>query len=72
LICRRQNATAREPDVAIEDAATLMEALHVWAQHPNADFTDCLRSVRVAHFGAVQFVTFDVDASKLPGAALLN
>ena len=59
-------------DVTIESAATLEEALYVWAQHPSADFTDCLLSARAAHLGATQFMTFDVGASKLPGANLLN
>lgn len=57
-------------DVVIEHAATLEEALYVWAQHPAADFTDCLLAARAAHLGRSRFVTFDVGASKLPRAEL--
>jgi predicted nucleic-acid-binding protein len=59
-------------DVTIENAATLEEALYVWAQHPGADFTDCLLAARAAHLGASKFMTFDVGASKLPDAALMS
>jgi predicted nucleic-acid-binding protein len=58
-------------DVVIENAVTLEEALYVWAQHPDADFADCLLAARATHLGATQFMTFDVRASRLPGAALL-
>jgi predicted nucleic-acid-binding protein len=58
-------------DVIIENAATLEEALYVWAQHPGADFADCLLAARATHLGAAQFMTFDVRASKLPGGAML-
>jgi predicted nucleic-acid-binding protein len=58
-------------DVVIENAVTLEEALYVWAQHPSADFADCLLAARATHLGAAQFMTFDVRASKLPGGALL-
>ena len=59
-------------DVHIESAATLEEALCVWAQHPRADFTDCLLASRAASLGRTQFATFDVKASALPGATLLT
>jgi predicted nucleic-acid-binding protein len=58
-------------DVVIENAATLEEALYVWAQHPGADFADCLLAARATHLGAAQFMTFDVRAFKLPGGAML-
>lgn len=58
-------------DVVIENAVTLEEALCVWALNPSADFSDCLLAARAAHLGAAQFLTFDVRASELPGAALL-
>jgi predicted nucleic-acid-binding protein len=54
-------------DVVIENAVTLEEALYVWAQHPSADFADCLLAARAMHLGAAQFMTFDVKASKSPG-----
>ena len=58
-------------DVTVENAAKFEEALYVWAQYPGAEFTDCLLSARAAHLGQTSFMTFDLPASKLPGAALL-
>jgi predicted nucleic-acid-binding protein len=46
------------------------QALYVWAQHPGADFADCLLTARAAHLGC-RFLTFDVGAATLPGAALV-
>ncbi len=59
-------------DLLIESAATLEEALYVWAQHPRADFTDCVLAARAANLGCAHFMTFDVNASALPGATLLT
>lgn len=58
-------------DAVIDHAATLEEALYMWAKHPAADFTDCLLAARAAHLGRARFVTVDVGASKLPRAKLL-
>ncbi|MFT7724151.1 MAG: type II toxin-antitoxin system VapC family toxin [Roseateles sp.] len=57
--------------VVIEHEPTLEEALYVWAQHPAADFADCLLNARAAHLGRTRFVTFDVGAAKLPRGELL-
>jgi predicted nucleic-acid-binding protein len=58
-------------DVLIEHEASLEEALYVWAQHPVADFADCLINARAAHLGRTRFVSFDVGAAKLPRGELL-
>ena len=47
------------------------EALYVWAQHPGADFGDCLLTARAAHLGRSRFLTFDAAAARLPGVELL-
>ena len=38
-------------DVEFEHPPTVEEALYVWAQHPGADFADCLLTARAAHLG---------------------
>jgi len=58
-------------DVAFEHLPSVEEALYVWAQHPSADFADCLLNARAAHLGRSRFVTFDTGAAQLPGAELL-
>ncbi|MBL8346261.1 MAG: type II toxin-antitoxin system VapC family toxin [Rubrivivax sp.] len=65
-------ALLESADVEIEAPATLEEALYVWAQHPGADFADCLLSARAAHLGRRRFVTFDAGAARLPGVELLG
>ena len=57
-------------DVTVENAATLEEALYVWAQYPGAEVTDCLLSACAADLGRTSFMTVDLAASKPPGAAL--
>ena len=58
-------------DVEFEHPPTVEEALYVWAQHPAADFADCLLTARAAHLGRSRFVTFDAGAARLPGVELL-
>lgn len=58
-------------DVEFEHPPTVEEALYVWAQHPAADFADCLLSARAAQLGRRRFVTFDSGAAALPGVELL-
>lgn len=58
-------------DVEFEHPPTVEEALYVWAQHPGADFADCLLTARAAHLGRSRFLTFDVGAARLPGVELL-
>jgi predicted nucleic-acid-binding protein len=58
-------------DVEFEHPPTVEEALYVWAQHPDADFADCLLTARAAHLGRSRFLTFDAGAARLPGAELL-
>jgi len=64
-------ALLESTDVEFEHAPTVEEALYVWAQHPGADFADCLLSARAAHLGRSRFLTFDAGASRLPGVELL-
>lgn len=64
-------ALLESSDVEFEHAPTVEEALYVWAQHPHADFADCLLTARAAHLGRSQFVTFDANAARLPGVELL-
>ena len=45
--------------------------LYVWAQHPGANFADCLLTARAAHLGRSRFLTFDAGAARLPGVELL-
>jgi len=65
-------ALLESADVAFEHPPTVEEALYVWAQHPEADFTDCLLTSRAAHVGRSRFLTFDVGAARLPGVELLS
>lgn len=58
-------------DVEFEHPPTVEEALYVWAQHPGADFADCLLAARAAHLGRRRFLTFDAAAARLPGVELL-
>lgn len=58
-------------DVEFEHAPTVEEALHLWSQPSRADFADCLLSARAVHLGRSRFMTFDVEASRLPRAELL-
>ena len=58
-------------DVEFEHPPTVEEALYVWAQHPGADFADCLLTARAAHLGRSRFLTFDAGAARLPGVELL-
>jgi predicted nucleic-acid-binding protein len=58
-------------DVEFEHPPTVEEALYVWAQHPGADFADCLITARAAHLGRSRFLTFDAGAARLPGVELL-
>lgn len=57
--------------VAFEHEATVEETLYIWAQHPGADFAECLHSARASHLGRTRFATFDVAADRLPGGGLL-
>lgn len=59
-------------DVVFEHEPTVEEALYLWAQHPSADFADCLLNARSAHLGSSRFMTFDAGAAKLPRAELLR
>lgn len=65
-------ALLESADVEFEHEPTVEEALNVWAQHPAADFADCLLAARAAHLGRSRFVTFDVGAARLPRAELLR
>ncbi len=58
-------------DVEFEHPPTVEEALYVWAQHPGADFADCLLTARAAHLGRHRFLTFATGAARLPGVELL-
>jgi len=58
-------------DVEFKHPPTVEEALYVWAQHPAADFADCLLTAHAAHLGRGRFVTFDARAAHLPGVELL-
>ena len=64
-------ALLESADVEFEHPPTVEEALYVWAQHPAADFADCLLTARAAHLGRSRFLTFDADAVRLPGVELL-
>ena len=64
-------ALLESADVEFEHPPTVEEALYVWAQHPQADFADCLLAARAAHLGRSRFLTFDAGAARLPGAKLL-
>jgi predicted nucleic-acid-binding protein len=57
--------------VILESEPALEETLYLWSQHASADFADCLLAVRAIHLGRTRFITFDVDAARLPGAELL-
>ncbi len=59
-------------DVEFEHPPTVEEALYVWAQHPGADFADCLLTARAAHLGRSRFLTFDVGAAGLPAVEMLR
>lgn len=59
-------------DVEFEHPPTVEEALYVWAQHPDADFADCLLTARAAHLGRSRFLTFDAGAARLPGVELIE
>ena len=58
-------------DVEFEHPPTVEEALYVWAQHPGADFADCLLSACAARLGRRRFLAFDAGAARLPGVELL-
>ena len=65
-------ALLESADVEFEHPPTVEEALYVWAQHPGADFADCLLTARAAHLGRSRFLTFDAGATRLPGVELLT
>lgn len=65
-------ALLESADGAFEHPPTVEEALYVWAQHPEADFADCLLTACAAHLGRSRFLTFDAGASRLPGVELLS
>jgi predicted nucleic-acid-binding protein len=58
--------------IEFEHEPTVEEALYVWAQHPSADFADCLLLARSAQLGRARFLTFDRAAARLPRAELLT
>lgn len=64
-------ALLESADVEFEHPPTVEEALYVWAQHPAADFADCLLTARAAHLGRDRFMSFDLGAARLPGVELL-
>jgi len=66
------SALLESADVEFEHPPTVEEALYVWAQHPGADFADCLLSARAAHLGRSRFLSFDAGAAGLPGVELLS
>ena len=71
-IAHAVTALLESADVELEHPPTVEEALYVWAQHPGADFADCLLTARAAHLGRRRFVTFDSGAARLPGVELLT
>ena len=64
-------ALLESADVEFEHLPTVEETLYVWAQHPGADFADCLLTARAAHLGRSRVLTFDVKAARLPGVELM-
>ena len=53
-------------DVRFEDEPTIEEALFVW-KDTSTDFADCLIGAKNRRLGCRATVTFDANASKLPG-----
>jgi len=70
MVIQALQAVLEATDAAVEDEATLEEALHLWKHHA-ADFADCLIAAKAARLGCTRFATFDEKAAKLPGAELL-
>jgi len=64
-------ALLESADVEFEHPPTVEETLYVGAQHPGADFADCLLTARAAHLGLSRLMTFDAGAARLPRVELL-
>lgn len=57
-------------DLQIEQDEVLEESLYLYESH-NADFADCLMAAKYSRLGCEAMLTFDLNASKLPGIKLL-
>jgi predicted nucleic-acid-binding protein len=58
--------------VVHEDEQTLEQALALWKNHAQADFTDCILAARALRLGCARLVTFDAGAARLPMTELLR
>jgi predicted nucleic-acid-binding protein len=58
--------------IAHENEQTLEEALFLWRNHAQADFTDCVLAAHAVRLGCERLVTFDAGAAQLPMARLLR
>jgi predicted nucleic-acid-binding protein len=54
----------------VQDSPTLEESLALWRERPGADFADCVHVATAVQSHRI-LATFDQDAAKLPGAALI-
>jgi predicted nucleic-acid-binding protein len=64
------NAILEIDGIAVQESSILEESLKLWRDRPGADFADCVHVASAVQNHRI-LVTFDKDAAKLPGAALI-
>lgn len=57
-------------ELIVQEPAVLEEALKLWRDQVGADFADCMHAANAAQH-ARTLATFDQNAARLPGAAII-
>jgi predicted nucleic-acid-binding protein len=57
-------------ELAVQEPSVLEEALKLWRDWPGSDFADCMHVATAVQCDRT-LATFDHDAARLPGAALI-
>ncbi|NYT37965.1 type II toxin-antitoxin system VapC family toxin [Allopusillimonas soli] len=69
-IQRAFNAILETHEFLAQEPAVLEEALRLWRNQPGADFADCVHIANAVQH-ARTLATFDQNAARLPGAAII-
>jgi predicted nucleic-acid-binding protein len=64
------NAILETDEIMVQELSILEESLKIWREHSGADFADCVHVATAVQSNRI-LATFDKNAAKLHGAALI-